>query len=117
MDILTILGLGIGFGAVYIVMQQGGIVSLLFDKYAAILVFGGTLGATMISVPFTQMKTALRASFFTIFPASLRQKPELIINTLIGLCEKSKRSGIDSLQEDVVRIEDRFLAHSQSLGY
>ncbi|HAM38868.1 MAG TPA: motility protein A [Elusimicrobia bacterium] len=109
MDILTLLGLVIGLGAVYLVMNQGGILNLLFDKYAAILVFGGTFGATMISVPFEQLKTALRASFFVLFPSSIKQKPELTINTLIGFCEKAKRSGIDSLQEDIAKIDDRFL--------
>ncbi|MBN1385264.1 MAG: MotA/TolQ/ExbB proton channel family protein [Elusimicrobia bacterium] len=109
MDILTLLGLALGLGAVYIVMYHGGIVGLLVNPWAAILVFGGTVGATLISVPWGQLKTALRASFFIVFPKRYTQRPEVITNTLIALCEKAKRSGIDSLQEDIANMDDRFL--------
>ncbi|MEW6556681.1 MAG: MotA/TolQ/ExbB proton channel family protein [Elusimicrobiota bacterium] len=109
MDILTIVGLVIGFSAVYYVMYHGGIVELLINPLAAVLVFGGTSGAVLIGVPWTQLKTALRASLFVLFPKKVRQQPEIIINQLIMLCEKAKRTGVDSLQEDIPSMEDRFL--------
>ncbi|MDD5688186.1 MAG: MotA/TolQ/ExbB proton channel family protein [Elusimicrobia bacterium] len=109
MDILTLLGLAMGVGTVYIVMQHGGIMNIIFDKYAAILVFGGTFASTLISVPYAQLKSSIRASFFTIFSYKTKQRPEVVINTLITLCEKSKRTGIDSLQDDILKMDDRFL--------
>lgn len=110
MDILTILGLLLGFGAVYTVMYLGGILHLLYNPVAALLVFGGTFASTLISVPWSQLKQALKASTFILFPRRYRQQPEVIINTLLQLCEKAKRNGIDSLQEDIPKMNDRFLS-------
>ncbi|MFH0948098.1 MAG: MotA/TolQ/ExbB proton channel family protein [Elusimicrobiota bacterium] len=109
MDFLTIIGFILGAGAVYTVMHHGGIVSLLYSPISALLVFGGTFASTLISVPYSQLKQALKASTFIFFPKKYRQQPEVIISTMLMLCEKSKRSGIDSLQDDIQKIDDRFL--------
>ena len=109
MDFLTVIGLLLGAGSVYFVMHQGGIVNLLFSPISAVLVFGGTFASTLISVPWSQLKQALKASSFILFPKKYRQQPEVIINTMLRLCEKSKRGGIDSLQDDIQKIDDRFL--------
>lgn len=109
MDILTIIGLLLGSGAVYTVMYHGGIVNLLYSPLSALLVFGGTFASTLISVPGGQLKQALKASAFIFFPRKYRQQPEVIINTLLQLCEKAKRTGIDSLQDDIGKMDDRFL--------
>lgn len=109
MDILTVIGFILGAGAVYIVMYEGGIVELLYSPLSGLLVFGGTFASTLISVPWSQLRQALRASTFIFFPKKYRQQPEVVINTMLMLCEKSKRSGIDSLQDDIQKMDDRFL--------
>ncbi|HAX61181.1 MAG TPA: motility protein A [Elusimicrobia bacterium] len=109
MDLLTIFGLALGFGAIYFVMYHGGILNLLINPIAAVLVFGGTLASTLISVPGDQLKQALKASIFIFFPKKYKRQPEVIINALLQLCEKAKRTGIDSLQEDIGKMDDRFL--------
>lgn len=109
MDILTVIGFLLGTSAVYIVMYQGGIVELLYSPISALLVFGGTFASTLISVPWPQLKQSMRASTFIFFPKKHREQPEVIINTMLMLCEKAKRSGIDSLQDDIQKLDDRFL--------
>ncbi|MBN1823690.1 MAG: MotA/TolQ/ExbB proton channel family protein [Endomicrobiales bacterium] len=108
-DILTLLGLGLGIGAVYIVMYWGGISHLLWHRDAAVLVFGGTFASMLISSP---LDTILRLpkALLTVFFQKRTYGPQQIIDLIVGFSEKSIKSGIDSLQEDVAQIRDRFLA-------
>ena len=52
MDILSIAGLFVGVGAILLgIMLDGGDISSLFNVPAVIVVFGGTLGATLLQFP------------------------------------------------------------------
>ena len=51
MDWMTPLGYLIGFGSVGFVLVQGNSVGLILNVHAILLVFGGTLGATLLSYP------------------------------------------------------------------
>jgi chemotaxis protein MotA len=109
MDLMTLLGLVIGLGSVYIVMSRGGIVNLLLNPFAALLVFGGTVGAILITYPWKVLKQAPRAMMFMVFP-SRRETPKKVIDTIVHLSEVSRRSGIDALGGEISAINDRFLA-------
>lgn len=71
MDLLSILGVIIGFAAIiggnYL---EGGSFSALVNVPAAIIVFGGTLGAAMLQTPWAGMKLALIRIFWVISPPS-----------------------------------------------
>lgn len=108
MDLMTFLGLAVGFAAVYYVMQVGGILDLLFNLPAAVLVFGGTLGAAMVTYPWGILKRAPKALLLMIFPPR-RFSPQSYISLLVSLAEKSKREGVDALIEDLPKIRDPFL--------
>ncbi|MFN3966746.1 MAG: motility protein A [Endomicrobiia bacterium] len=108
MDIMTILGLIIGASAVYYVMYVGGIEKLLLNLPSAILVFGGTFGATMVTYPFSILAKVPKVIFLMLFPPR-RLSPQHYISLLVQLAEKAKKSGIDSLQEDLPKIKDHFL--------
>lgn len=108
MDLMTILGLILGIGSVYYVMNAGGITALLLNVNAAILVFGGTLASTLISYPFKVLKQAVKVLRFVVFP-SKRYAPTEIIETIIRLSERSRRTGISSLTDEIHVIKDRFL--------
>ncbi len=57
MDITTIFGLIIGIGAVLVAfIMEGGHLSSLIQAPAMILVIFGTIGATIITTPFNQLK-------------------------------------------------------------
>ena len=106
---MTLLGLGLGFGAVYIVMYWGGTSHLLWHRDAFVLVFGGTFASMLISTP---MEVVLRlpGALLNVFLARKTLKPNDVISSLVNFSEKAKREGIYSLQEDVGRVKDRFLA-------
>jgi len=108
MDLMTILGLIMGCGAVYYVMARGQITSLLFNLSAAILVFGGTFASTLITYPFRIIKQAPKALKLVIFP-SKRYTASEAITTLVRLAEVARRGGIGVLANEIHNLRDNFL--------
>ena len=52
MDLATIIGLVLAWGAFFgSIIMEGGELKAMINPSAAVLVFGGTLGASMISFP------------------------------------------------------------------
>jgi chemotaxis protein MotA len=108
MDIMTILGVGVGISAVYFALHEGGIASILYNPIAALLVYGGTLGSIMVTFPWQILKRAPKAVFLTVFPPKILSAATYV-DLLVRLSEKSKKNGLDSLQEDISKMHDPFL--------
>lgn len=109
LDLLTLFGFSLGLGAVYLVMYWGGTSHLLWNRNAAVLVFGGTFASMLIS---SQLETVLRlprALVIVLFKKKTYE-PQEIIGMMVNFAEKALRTGVDSLGEDVEGIKDRFLA-------
>ncbi|MFA5857706.1 MAG: MotA/TolQ/ExbB proton channel family protein [Elusimicrobiota bacterium] len=111
MDISTIVGLVCGLGSVYYVMLHGKVAHLIFNMEAAIIVFGGIVGATLVSYPVDMIIRALVASKMSLFPPK-QQAPDLAIHTVVNLAEVAKRNGIPSLAKELPNIKDKFLSYA-----
>lgn len=108
MDIATVAGIGISFGSLLIaVILVGGDVMAFFHLDAMFIIFGGTLGATMMSYPMSVMINAIavaRNAFFT------REVDYMgTINTLVTFATAARREGLLGLEESVDQLEDKFL--------
>jgi chemotaxis protein MotA len=112
MDFMTIIGLVAGVASVYYVMAVGGILHMLVNPSAAVLVFGGTLAATMISYSWDVLRY-VPASFKYMFLSqkNTHQYRQELIEQLISLAEKARRMNIESLQSDISNVENEFLAY------
>src|SRR3989339_428180 len=108
MDILTLLGLSLGLGIVYYVMSRGQIVELLFNLDAAILVFGGTFAAIIITYPWKIIRRVSTAGFRIFFPPR-RENPALLLQNMTALAEITVRSGAVGLSTEVEKQKDAFL--------
>jgi len=111
MDFMTLFGLVAGVATVYYVMVAGGILHLLFNPLAIILVFGGTFSATFIAYPWETLKRmpkALRLMFHRQDYTDERRAEA--IETLASLAEKSRRTGAGSLQTDASSERDKFMS-------
>lgn len=108
MDLMTIAGLMVGLGSLYYVLTSGNAVDFVFNLHALLLVFGGTLGATLMTYPWSIIKSVPYA-FLMIFIPSKRYRSKDIIENIVRLSEKAKRDGVDSLQADIDRLGDKFL--------
>jgi chemotaxis protein MotA len=102
-----ILGLTIGIGAMVYVLNKGNMLGLFFNSDAAILVFGGTLGAIIITYPFRVLRNCLAAIMIAIFGRS-RYKPQELIETLVSLSEKVRKDGLYSINDEISKL-DKFL--------
>lgn len=104
MDKSTLPGLVIGLGALLLsILLEGGNPATLLNVPAAVLVFGGTLGAAMMSFPFGTViglpKYLLRA--FLDRP----QQPTALIETFAGLADRARREGLLALEQEAESLD------------
>jgi len=115
MDIATILGLLVAAGAILLgLILEGGKVGQILQPTAALIVFGGTLGAILVQFPIGLVFSALR-SLVTIFVVP-KSDPHGMIQEILTLAYKARREGIVSLDSDLEGIQDPILKKALMLA-
>lgn len=108
MDLASIIGLLLGFGmllSAYVL--EHGVLSALLQPTAAMIVFGGTIGAVMVSFSMDDVKQATK--LFKIIFAEKKYEVGELIGILCGFAEKARREGLLSLERETASIDDEFL--------
>jgi chemotaxis protein MotA len=95
-------------------LLEGGNLRQIVQPTAAMIVFGGTLGAVMLQFPLPVVLNALRR-LGSVFVSS-RQNPEATIRRLVAYAQKARRQGIVSLDAELSEVEDPFLKKSLMLA-
>jgi len=95
-------------------MMEGGNVGQILQPTAALIVFGGTLGAVLLQFPLTTVVAAFR-SLPHLFAAPRKQDTQLI-RQLISFANKARRNGMVSLDTDLQSIQDPFLKQTLMLA-
>ena len=111
MDLATVLGLLVALGMVLGGnMMEGGKVSQIAQPTAAMIVIGGTIGATMIQFPMKTLKRAVKgiASVFKQ-PPNMAEK---LINEIVEYATTARKEGIVALENVVPNASDPFLARA-----
>src|SRR5258708_22159277 len=108
MDWMTPIGYLIGLGSVGFVLIKGNSVGLIINFHAILLVFGGTLGATLLTYPASVIFQSVRAVRIFLFPGS-RPNTTDVVRTIVRLADKAKRQGLDSIEADIAQIQIPFL--------
>jgi chemotaxis protein MotA len=109
MDWMTPLGYLIGFSTVGYTLVQGNSVGLIFNAHAILLVFGGTIGATLLTYPQNVIVQAIRAVRVFLIPGN-RPSAASVVQVIVRLAEKARRQGIESIEPDVQQMNIPFLA-------
>lgn len=108
MDLASVVGLLIGVTAIVLgqLLEGGELVGIL-QPAAALLVFGGTLGATLLSVPLSDARLAVRSlgRVFRPRPARLRE----IMHILSQLAVAARRDGLVALESHPMTARDPLL--------
>jgi chemotaxis protein MotA len=104
-------------GVVIVLFAQyahGATVATLLQGAAALIVFGGTIGAVLLTFSLADVWAALRAA------AKAFRKPEQdvesLVTTLVSLSMRAHRSGMLALDADVDTVTDPFLSEGLMLA-
>jgi chemotaxis protein MotA len=107
-DIASAAGLLLATGGIIGgLLLEGGKISDIAQYTAAVIVLGGTLGATMLNSPMHTFQSAfgrLKVVFF-----EKHQPVDAGIEQIIDFASKARKSGIVSLESEVEGISDPFL--------
>lgn len=114
-DLTSVVGVPLGLGLVLIGQAlEGGAFNSLLQTTAAVIVFGGTLGAVLLSCSLSDVKRAWR-SLSSVFFEDEAPADELI-GTITRLASKARRDGIMSLEDEVDHIGDPFMRRGLMLA-
>jgi chemotaxis protein MotA len=106
--LLAVIGIVAGL------LLEGGNLGQIFQPTAAMIVFGGTLGAVLLQFPLATVIAALRRLAHVFFhPAAQSQQ---LIAILVAFANKARRSGVVSLDADLKTIEEPFLRQALTLA-
>jgi chemotaxis protein MotA len=101
-------------GIVAGLLMEGGNLGQILQPTAALIVFGGTLGAVLLQYPLTTVTAAFR-SMVHIFAAPRKHDAQLI-RLLVAFANKARRHGVVSLDADLQSIQDPFLKQTLMLA-
>ena len=107
MDIMTILGILIGLGAIFggNIMEGGHTDSLLIFT-AFFIVFGGTLGAVMVQTPLQVFMLSLQRVKWMVTPPDINSKE--MIEKIVEWSQMARKEGLLSLQAVAEEEKDSF---------
>ncbi len=95
-------------------MAEGGNVKSLWQNAAALIVFGGTFGACLISFSFTEIRQAFTALRY-VFVDDPTNGEDMVV-TIGRLAVKARKEGIMKLEDDAERVDDPFLRRGLALA-
>ncbi|MBI5214005.1 MAG: flagellar motor protein [Nitrospirae bacterium] len=114
MDIAAFLGLFLGVIAIVGGnILEGGNTSHLIQAAAALIVFGGTLGATLLSFSVRDVFNAFK-SLRLVF-GGRPSAPSEIIEEILGILVKARKMGLIALESEIKNISNPFLRSGLSL--
>jgi chemotaxis protein MotA len=114
-DLSTLGGIALALGGIIggLILEKGSIQDLT-QGTAAMIVFGGTFGAVLVTTPLSIVVRAVRGLGQILF-----EPPNDTVETierLIQFATKARKQGIVSLESDAAAIEDPFLRKSLGLA-
>ena len=108
MELTTVFGVIFGlFSLITGFLMEGGHAGALLSPAAALIVFGGTIGATVVSFSLTELKTVPKLLRVTLFQKLLNELA--LIEQLVSLADKVRREGLLYLENELPNVEDDFM--------
>ena len=101
-------------GIVAGLLIEGGNLGQILQPTAAMIVFGGTIGAVLLQFPLPVFLAAAKRLAQVFFEP--RKDPAAVVKELVQYANKARRDGIVSLDSDLEKVEDPFLKKSLMLA-
>ncbi len=95
-------------------LLEGGHIGQVLQPTAAMIVFGGTLGAVMLQFPLRTVLAASRRLMRIFFHKN--GGGEALLRQIVAFANKARRKGIVSLDQDLPQVADPFLRQALMLA-
>jgi chemotaxis protein MotA len=115
LDYATLVGLVLAFGGIVLgFLEEGGGIGEILKLTPAIIVFGGTLGAMLVATPLAVLRrTARRLPSLVVDRSEPRRES---IEQVVVFATKARRSGLISLEQDALELDDPYLRKALCLA-
>ena len=109
MDLASVIGIVLALGAIFgsMIMEGGNPASLLHPG-PMMLVFGGSIGVTMIGYTMKDVTGLAKVVLKAFMPGPPPETGETIAQ-MVSFADKARRDGLLALEEEAKNIEDPFL--------
>ena len=107
MDIATLIGILVSFGLVIISILMGGDGTWFINAPSLMIVFGGTMGATLLAYPLGDVLSVFKVAKH-VFLHKTQSATELI-PMIADFAKKARQEGILSFESQLSEIEDPYL--------
>jgi len=115
MDKSSVVGLVIGLGGILLgLLLEGGRLAQVLQPTAAIIVFGGTIGAVMLQFPL-RVVAAASGRLGQVFVDDSRN-PHDLIEEIVRYAHKARKEGIIALDNDLEKVQEPFLKKTLMLA-
>ena len=114
-DLATVAGVVLAFGGILggLVLEKGQLKDIR-QVTAAMIVLGGTFGATLVSTPLRVFLSAFGRLKAVLFERS--EDIHLLIEEIIGYAVKARKNGLVSLESEADAIADPFIRKALTLA-
>lgn len=108
-DLASVIGLPLA-GVIVVGAQllEGGSLRTLLQPTAALVVFGGTFAALLVSYPFATVRATVRAVWDAFEEAP--EPDRKLVSRLSEYVVRARRQGVASLEREIEQLKDPFLA-------
>lgn len=115
MDKGSFIGVVVALGGILLgLVIEGGQLGQILQPTAALIVFGGTLGAILLQFPLTVVLAAF-ASLAQVF-LHKQEDSRAVVQEMVEYAQKARKEGIVSLDSELVKIDEPFLKKSLMLA-
>jgi chemotaxis protein MotA len=114
-DKSSFAGLLLALGGILLGLTlEGGRVGQILQPTAALIVFGGTVGAVMIQFPLSIVLNAGMSLIQVFFDRG--DNPMILVKEMVGYAQKARKGGIVSLDNELDSIDDPFIKKTLMLA-
>jgi chemotaxis protein MotA len=106
-DVATLAGMAAAFGFILLGNHlEGGHLSAIIQPTAALIVFGGTLGAVLVSFPMEAFVRAVKA--LGLLFGNKADDPQALLDEIVRYAQQARREGIIALEGEAQNAKDPF---------
>lgn len=114
MDLLSLLGIAIAFAAIITGnLLDGGSLGPLLNPAAAVVVVGGTVGATLLQSSAAALLNAFKMLPWIVFPP--KHTAQSVVSKILALSKTARRDGLLGLESRVAKEPDQVIKKGLTL--